>query len=156
MKQNRLASIILVSSILLLASCGATKYYYSEGVNRTQPEIETCIELQLHKNGTFDEYVYFVLNDTIDNVNEGRLISGTYTSRNDTLFLMYHDKDKVHSADDSTDYHEIYLVEEERLILLAPITYSYHFLNQTLVPGKSKRIRVLPFYESIKWVKQEN
>lgn len=153
MKASRISILFACASLLILVGCGATKYYNSTVVNSNQAGNETYIEFQLLKDGTFKEYIYFGLNDSIDNSNEGLLISGTYFERKDTLFLSYSDAQKlIEMPTDSTTYRETYRITEEGLLLLEPITYSYHLMNRKMDKGQSIKMRELPNYATIEWL----
>lgn len=156
MKSTRFFVFLALVNLVLLAACGTTKYYHSTLVNTDQAGNETYIELQLFKDGTFNEYIYFGLNDSIDNSNEGLLVSGIYYEQQDTLYLTYSPADKIVDFPvDTTVYRESYRITEEGLILLEPITYSYHLMNRKMVVGQSVKLRSLPHYATISWVLEE-
>jgi len=153
MKARRISILFAYASLLIFAGCGTTKYYNSTVVNSDQAGNETYIEFQLLKDGTFKEYIYFGLNDSIDNSNEGLLISGTYYENKDTLFLTYSPGQKIVELPiDTSTYCETYQITEDGLILLEPITYSYHLMNRKMIEGQSVKMRNLPNYVSIQWV----
>ncbi len=156
MKSNRIFVLLCCVGLILLAACGTTKYYHSTVTDADQVGNDTYIELQLLKDGTFNEYIYFGLNDSIDNSNEGLLISGVYYAHKDTLYLTYSPAlNLVEIPDDSTIYRESYKITEDGLILLEPITYSYHLMNRKMVLGQSAKMRSLPHYATIKWVREQ-
>ncbi len=157
MNVHRILNLVVTLSLFLFVSCGATVYYNSTVTNLNQAGNETYIEFQLLKDGSFKEYIYFGLNDSIDNSNEGLLISGTYFERKDTLFLSYSDAQKlIEMPTDLETYRETYKITEEGLVLLEPITYSYHLMNRKMDRGQSIKMRNLPNYATIQWLTETN
>ena len=155
MKSRRILLLIVLVSSIFLAACSTNKYYHSTVINSDQSGNEAYIELQLLKDGSFNEYIYFGLNDSIDNANEGILIKGKYYQTKDTLFLTYSSTQNLnHVENHATVYKETYLLNDEGLVLLDPITYSYHLLNRKMVLGQSAKLRSLPLYKSINWVQE--
>ena len=155
MKSRRILLLIVLVSSTVLAACGTTKYYHSTVINANQSGSEAYIELQLLKDGSFNEYIYFGLNDSIYNANEGIRITGKYLQTKDTLFLTYSSAQNLKLVEtDATVYKETYLITDEGLVLLDPITYSYHLLNRKMVLGQSAKLRSLPHYTSINWVQE--
>lgn len=156
MKSSRVFVVLSCMGLILLTACGTTKYYHSTVTDTDEVGHETYIELQLLKDGTFNEYIYFGLNDSIDNSNEGLLISGVYHEHKDTLYLTYSTALKlIEIPDDSTTYRESYKMTADGLILLEPITYSYHLMNRKMVVGQSTQMRSLPHYATIKWMREQ-
>lgn len=155
MKSPRILLLIVLVSSNVIAACGTTKYYHSTVINVNESGKEAYIELQLLKDGSFIEYIYFGLNDSIDNANEGFCITGNYHQTKDTLLLTYSSAQNLRrAASAATVYKEIYLITDEGLVLLDPITYSYHLLNRKMVLGQSTKLRSLPHYTSINWVQE--
>ncbi len=137
MRQFLLAGIPFL--IILMNSCQSTSFFFNESEN------ETYTELQLKSNGTFVEYVYFSVQDSLMGEDFGNMIDGTYERIGDTLFLAY----TANTA--NTVAKEVYLKTADDLIKLEPITYSHHFLNMVFAKGKSSKLRALPNYDSINW-----
>ncbi len=131
------ASILFL--FIFITSCQSTSFFYNESEN------ETYTELQLKSNGTFVEYVYFSVQDSLLGDDFGNVIDGTYYEIGDTLFLAYK------SSTESTGVKEVYVRNGNDLVKLEPITYSHHFLNMVFAKGKSSKLRELPNYDSINW-----
>lgn len=127
--------------ITFLNSCANTQYYH----HNPKSEEGVYTELLLNKNGSFEEYLYWEINDSLDNETFGIIITGTYEQKGDSLFLTYD------SSSGNTEFDESYLVTENGLYKLEPITYSYHFLNMFLSPGESQKLHDLPDYKKIVW-----
>lgn len=129
--------------LLLLTSCGATNFFYHESPNRTYTE------LQLKPDKTFEEFVYYDLQDELtDPADFGTRLIGTYSRKGDTLILAYNGENGQIPASPVT---EIYLLDKDNWVKLAPITYSHHFLNMTFAPGKSEALRGKSNYREISW-----
>lgn len=128
-------------TIVLLTACASTQSYH----HNPKSEEGMYTELLLKKNGSFEEYLYWEINDSLDNETFGILITGTYERKGDSLFLTYD------SGSGDTEFDESYLVTENGLYKLEPITYSHHFLNIFLSPGKSQKLHDLPDYKEIVW-----
>lgn len=154
MKSIKLFLVFTVFTSILMGSCRSSSYYHSEVINQDKIGDKMFIELQLNKNGTFNEYIYFGINDSLDNANEGLIVSGTYTEKKDTLILSYETDLKDLAIASEEQYEEIYVTTAEGLVLLEPITFSYHFLRRQLMNGQSTDLRSLPYYATIKWVRE--
>ncbi|MDA7803222.1 hypothetical protein N8987_01425 [Crocinitomix sp.] len=139
----RLAAIIGLS--ISMSSCVA---YYSNNTVSKDGDQEIYTEYQLKRDGTFDEYIYRDLIEDEDGMDYGNKITGTYEKNGDTLFFSYNHNDPTHKKLSK----EIYLIVDDGLVKLDPISYSYHFLHQTLNKEKASKLRELPVYESIIWV----
>jgi hypothetical protein len=127
--------------VICVYSCQSTSFFYNESAN------ETYTELQLNSNGTFAEYFYYNLDDSLQNADFGNIIDGTYTEIGDTLYLVY--QPSIANA----TVEEVYLKSGVDLIKLEPVTYSHHFLNMVFTEGKSPKLRALKNYNSIAWKK---
>jgi hypothetical protein len=128
-------------------SCKSVDYYHYDPANTSSEAYGMYTELLLHKNGQFEEYLYWGVSDSVDNANEGVLITGTYEKNGDTLKLWY--SFEGDAADSKR--HEFFLMNDQGLHLLEPVRYSYHFAGKVLSPGKSERLRSLPNYTNVSW-----
>jgi hypothetical protein len=133
--------VVSLVSLLFLFSCQSTAFFFNESEN------ETYTELQLKSDGTFIEYIYFNVQDSLMPIDYGNIIDGTYKQIGDTLFFVY-DSPMVNS-----ETNEVYLKKGMDLIKLEPVTYSHHYLNMVFAKGKSTQLRALPNYDSITWKK---
>ncbi|NOQ74729.1 MAG: hypothetical protein GQ574_22135 [Crocinitomix sp.] len=125
--------------LIFMISCQSTSFFFNESEN------ETYTELQIKSNGTFIEYVYFNVQDSLMADDYGNVIGGSYEQIGDTLFLVYG------SVTEKSVINEVYLKKGNDLIKLEPITYSHHYLNMVFAQGKSPKLRALTNYESIRW-----
>lgn len=139
----------LMGSLVLgtLFSCRSVDYYHYDPANPSSEAYGMYTELCLHKNGEFEEYLYWGQKDSMDQVNEGVLIAGNYEKSGDTLKLWY----SFEGDATKTLHHEFFIMREDGLHLLEPVTYSYHFLGKVLSPGKSTGLRELPDFSSVVW-----
>ncbi|MFT5822031.1 MAG: hypothetical protein ACI8ZM_003287 [Crocinitomix sp.] len=131
--------VVSLFTLICLYSCQSTSFFFNESEN------DTYTELQLKSNGTFVEYIYFSVQDSLMAEDYGNIIDGTYKQVGDTLFLVYE------TITENSAINEIYLKKGNDLIKLEPITYSHHYLNMLFAQGKSPQLRALPNYESITW-----
>jgi hypothetical protein len=138
-----MGAAVLVS----LFSCKSVDYYHYDPANTSSEAYGMYTELCLHKNGEFEEYLYWGVQDSVDQTNEGVLIKGTYEKSGDTLKLWYSLEGDV--AENSR--HEFFLMKLNGLHLIEPVRYSYHFLGKVLSSGKSETLRGLPNYTAVKW-----
>jgi hypothetical protein len=130
-----------------LFSCKSVDYYHYDPAGTSGDAYGMYTELCLHKNGEFEEYLYWGAQDSVDQTNDGVLIKGTYEKSGDTLKLWYSlEGDVVENS-----RHEFFLMREDGLQLIEPVRYSYHFLGKVLSPGKSETLRGLPDYTTVKW-----
>lgn len=132
-------------TLVVFSSCQTTTYYFHETPSRTYTE------LQLNKDGTFKEYIYLSVRDSLIQNDFGNVISGTYSYKSDTLLLKYDNYSGVESTNATDRAEEVFIKDGKNLIKLAPITYSHHFLNMTFLSGKSKGLRSLEQYDAINW-----
>lgn len=139
MKKRSISFAVLLA--ICLNSCQSTSYFYNESAN------ETYTELHLNSDGSFAEYFYFNVKDSVQAEEFGNIIDGAYEEVGDTLFLVYQP-----TMMNST-LKEVYLKSGDDLIKLEPITYSHHFLNMVFTEGKSPKLRSLDDYNSIAWKK---
>lgn len=144
MKISKLSILIITS--FLMSSC---VIYYSNNIVSEDGAQEIYTEYQLKKDGSFEEYIYRDLIEDEDGMDYGNKITGVYEKIGDTLFFTYQHNDTTHESE-STD--EVYLIVDKGLQKLDPISYSYHFLHQTLKKEKASKLRDLPVYDSIVWI----
>lgn len=130
-----------------LFSCRSVDYYHYNPANDSNEAYGMYTELCLHKNGEFEEYLYWGVQDSVDQTNDGVLIKGTYEKSGDTLKLWYSFEGDV--AENSR--YEFFLMKGNGLYLIEPVRYSYQFVGKVLSPGKSETLRGLPNYTTVKW-----
>jgi hypothetical protein len=130
-----------------LFSCRSVDYYHYNPANDSNEAYGMYTELCLHKNGEFEEYLYWSVQDSVDQTNDGVLIKGTFEKSGDTLKLWYSFEGDV--AENSR--YEFFLMKGNGLYLIEPVRYSYQFLGKVLSPGKSETLRGLPNYTTVEW-----
>lgn len=138
----------------IFSACTNTQLFYSNEAEVAQDEAGVYTELKLNENGSFEEYMYYSIGGTDEDVDFGSVILGDYSFEKDTLFLVYTNYSKGNDNFPELingKYHEAYVLRKGKLTKLQPVTYSSHFVNLVMNKGKAKQLRDRANYNDIIW-----
>lgn len=150
----KVVQLVVFFLALISQGCSTKVMFYHNEVEVAQDEAGVYTELKLNDDGTFEEYLYYSIGDSIEEIDYGTIINGSYTYQQDTLYLVYQT-----TENDSRElptlikgkYHEAYIKRKGELVKLQPVTYSSHFVNLILKKGKAKQLRSRSNYDQIIW-----
>ncbi len=144
---------VVFALLTFLVACNSKNMFYHNETEVAPDEAGVYTELQLNKNGSFVEYLYYSIGDSLESIDFGTVILGNYTFETDTLYLIYSlpDSSQPKNTTATVHYDEAYVLRKGKLAKLQPVTYSSHFVNLVMTPGKAERLRSRENYDSIIW-----